>query len=157
MIYLITNTITGDQYVGFSKDPKARFQAHKNQAKSSKSYLHRAMNKYGKENFVYEILQVEADISIDETFWIKKLDPKYNMTEGGEGGDTSDSPNWKKGMENRRSYGGEGNPMYGKHGKDNPNSKRVKVDGVIYDTITEARKLAKRSFKYVKEKGEFIL
>ena len=65
-------------------------------------------------------------------------------------------PNWKIGMQKRRSYCGEGNPQYGKHGKDNPKSQAVILDGVKYDTITQARKLAKRSFQYVKKYGTMV-
>lgn len=156
MIYLITNKITNDQYVGYSKNPVDRFTRHCYNSKRGNTYLYRAMRKYGTENFEMKILQEDGSLDEDETFWIKKLNPTYNMTEGGEGGDTSDSPSWKKGMAKRRSYSGSGNPQAGKFGADNPKSRKVKVDGVVYNSITEARTLAKRSFNYVKTKGEFI-
>jgi group I intron endonuclease len=156
MIYIITNTITGDNYVGYSKDPVDRFKRHCYNSKSGNTYLYRAMRKYGTKNFEMNVLQEDGNLSEDETFWIKKLNPTYNMTEGGEGGDTSKSPNYKKGMEKRRSYSGSGNPQAGKFGAENPKSRKVKVDGIIYDSITEARKLAKRSFNYVKTKGEIV-
>ena len=38
------------------------------------------------------------------------------MTEGGDGGDTSLSPNYQAGMKNRRPYSAENNPNYGKKG-----------------------------------------
>ena len=43
----------------------------------------------------------------------KGLGSLTNMTDGGEGGDTSKSPNYQKGMTARNFYG-ENNPMYGK-------------------------------------------
>ena len=101
-------------------------------------------------------LQEDGNLHEDEALWIGKLKPKYNMTKGGDGGDTSRSINYKKAMKNRRSYKGEGNPLYGKRGENNPNSQRVIVDGIEYVSISEARKLAKRSFKYVKINGIFI-
>ena len=153
MIYSITNKRTGDVYVGYtSKTAEERFQKHKYNARSGiDTYLYKAMRKYGEENFEIRSLQEDGNLAEDETFWIKKLEPKYNMTIGGEGGNTSLSPNYKKAMENRRSYAGKGNPGYGKFGKDNPKSKQLMLDGVYYESITQARKLAKRSFAYVKK------
>ena len=151
MIYCITNIITNDTYIGYtSKTKEERLKKHVYNSKQGKTYLNKAMRKYGVENFRIEVLQEDGNLNEDESFWIKKLDPKYNMTAGGEGGDTSESANYKKGMENRRSYSGEGNPLYGKFGKDNPKSQALILDGVEYESITLARKLAKRSFKYVK-------
>ena len=157
MIYKITNTINSDCYIGYtSLSLEARFKKHWYNHKNGNTYLYKAMRKYGFDNFSIEILQENGNLEEDEDIWIGKLNPKYNMRAGGTGGDTSKSPNWKAGMENRRSYVGKGNPLYGKIGKDNPNSKAVIVDGVKYDTITEARRLAKRSFAYVKKNGIFI-
>jgi|TARA_B110000285_G_scaffold65735_1_gene75602 group I intron endonuclease len=153
MIYAITNIITNDVYVGYTtKTTEERFQKHKYNARSGMdTYLYKAMRKYGEDNFEITTLQTYGNLTEDETFWIKKLEPKYNMTIGGEGGDTSKTPNWIKGMENRRTYVGSGNPNYGKFGKDNPKSQQLVLDGVYYESITQARKIAKRSFSYVKK------
>lgn len=155
MIYLITNEITKDCYIGYtSKTLEERFQRHIYNSKyGGKTYLNRAIRKYGPENFSIKVLQEDGNLIEDETYWIQKMNPTYNMTNGGEGGDTSSSPNFRQAMSNRRSYSGEGNPLYGKRGKDNPKSQAVLLDGVKYDTITEARKKAKRSFAYVKKNG----
>lgn len=158
MIYKITNTINGDFYVGYtSLTLEQRFAKHKQNSRAGgQTYLYRAMRKYGEENFIIECLQEDGTLNEDEPLWIGKLNPSYNMTKGGEGGDTSSSPNYKSSIKNRRSYSGEGNPQYGKFGADNSKSKRVIVDGVEYCSITEARKKAKRSFAYVKKFGIFI-
>ncbi len=157
MIYKITNNITNDCYVGYtSLSLEERFKKHKYNHHTGNTYLYRAMRKYGFENFQIECLQENGNLQEDENVWIGKIQPKYNMTVGGLGGDTSSSPNWKAGMQSRRSYVGQGNPQYGKHGKDNPKSQAVILDGVKYDTITQARKLAKRSFQYVKKYGIMV-
>jgi group I intron endonuclease len=158
MIYKITNKITNDFYIGYTASAlEFRFKKHIQNAKDGyKTHLYNAIRKYGKDNFIIECLQEDGNLNEDESLWIGKLKPKYNMTKGGEGGDTSRSINYKKAMKNRRSYKGEGNPLYGKKGIDNPNSRRVIVDGIEYVSITEARRLAKRSFEYVKTKGIFI-
>ena len=158
MIYKITNIVTNDFYIGYtSKTMEERFNKHLHNAKyGGKTYLYRAIRKYGESSFIVECLQEDGNLNEDETIWINKLNPTYNMTKGGDGGDTSKSINYKQGMKNRRSYFGEGNPQYGKFGVDNPKSQKVIVDGIEYISISEARRLAKRSFNYVKKNGIFI-
>jgi group I intron endonuclease len=87
IIYKTTNIINGKYYVG--KD-----------INNSESYLgsgvllKRAIKKYGKENFIKEVLEHCKTLDIleeREKFWIKELDSiklGYNLTEGGTGGDT---------------------------------------------------------------------
>jgi group I intron endonuclease len=91
IIYKITNIETQDFYIGkTTKNITTRFSAHKSVSKrGSKSHLHRAIRKYGFENFQISIL--EQNISDEnllnerEIFHIQKLQPRYNMTSGGEG------------------------------------------------------------------------
>ena len=157
MIYKITNTVTGDFYIGFtSKTLEERFKKHLANAKSgSNTYLYKAIRKYGEQSFQIEILQEEGSLNEDEPLWIKTLKPSYNMTSGGDGGDTSQSPAYKEGMKHR-SMAGKNNPQYGKFGADNPKSIAVIVDGVKYDSITLARKGCKKSFTYVKKNGILV-
>lgn len=92
-IYLITNKINNKKYVGQSSNIKERWYRHSVDYKRlTDKYLYRAMNKYGFENFFFEVL--ETDIPIDaiherEIYWIKQINTKspngYNMTDGGEG------------------------------------------------------------------------
>ena len=158
MIYKIVNSITNDFYIGYTGlTLEKRFATHKRNAKTGgKTHLYKAMQKYGEENFYIECLQEDGNLHEDETLWIQKLNPTYNMTKGGDGGDTSSSDNFKQAMKNRRPYSGEGNPQYGKIGAANPKSQRVIVDGVEYCSITEARLKGKRSFHYVKKNGIFL-
>lgn len=87
IIYKTTNLINGKFYVG--KDAKN----NPNYLGSGKALKH-AINKYGKENFKKEILEVCSSLTeLDERekFWINELNALnegYNMTEGGTGGDT---------------------------------------------------------------------
>ena len=92
-IYLITNLINNKKYVGKSIDPSQRWKAHiKDSKKYTDRYLYRAMNKYGSENFFFEIIEDNIPLNkIDskEIFWIKELSTRapngYNMTDGGDG------------------------------------------------------------------------
>ena len=82
-IYEITNTITGDFYIGSSKDIKSRWRTHEkpstwNEHPNNPMYLD--MQKYGVEKFEFEILEeAEADkLKEKEQRFIEKLQPTYN-------------------------------------------------------------------------------
>ena len=82
-VYKITNTITGDCYIGSSKNVKKRWASHKcqsmwNQCPNNPMYLD--MQKYGTDKFVFEILaEVEADkLKETEQQFIETLKPIYN-------------------------------------------------------------------------------
>ena len=89
-IYKIENLLNGKSYIGQSIEIERRFSKHKS-AKDD-FYIHRAIRKYGVENFSFEILEeckVE-ELNEREKFWIKEkntLIPNgYNMIPGGSNG-----------------------------------------------------------------------
>lgn len=102
-IYCITNTINGKQYIGQTiQNPNTRWLQHQNAAKhNTHNYLlYRAMNKYGTENFTFEVI-IECDqeeLNNKEKEYIKKYNTYfyfpnsngYNLTLGGEGCATRD-------------------------------------------------------------------
>ena len=61
-VYKIENIITGDFYIGKTRDLKARISSHKNN--SSNKRVRESINKYGKENHVFLILHC-GEISND--------------------------------------------------------------------------------------------
>ena len=82
-IYKITNTITGDFYIGSSKNVKKRWTEHKCKSmwkQNPNKQLYQDMQKYGVDKFVFEILaEVEADkLKETEQQFIEKLQPTYN-------------------------------------------------------------------------------
>ena len=82
-VYKITNTITGDFYIGSSNDVKRRWKSHKWPSKWNKypnNSMYLDMQKYGVENFVFEILEeVEIDkLKETEQQFIEMLKPTYN-------------------------------------------------------------------------------
>jgi len=91
IIYQITNKITNDVYVGkTSQNFKKRINAHKSIAKRGKgSFLHKAIRKYGIENFSFQVLEEnivdEITLNKREIFYIKSIQPRYNLTLGGDG------------------------------------------------------------------------
>ena len=85
-VYKITNTITGDFYIGSSKDVKHRWADHKCKSKwkqypNNPMYLD--MQKYGVDKFVFEILEeVEAGkLKKTEQQFIEKISEKAKIIE----------------------------------------------------------------------------
>lgn len=93
-IYKITNNINCKFYIGkTSRSINWRFSTHKSASILPKDYFHRALKKYGVENFsIICIKEVMGDDNIDdlEKHYIEWLKPHYNLKEGGEGGRHSD-------------------------------------------------------------------
>lgn len=97
-IYKITNIKNNKVYIGqtIKERPTDRYSQHRYLAnhpeqEKSISYLHRAMNSDGLDNFKFEVIE-KIDNSLlneREQYWIKYLNCKvpngYNMTDGGEG------------------------------------------------------------------------
>ena len=88
-IYKITNKINNKAYVGQSNNIERRFKEHQTCGHRSRIPLDVAIEKYGIENFVYEVLEECSidDLNVKETYWIEKLQTNltgYNCNLGGE-------------------------------------------------------------------------
>ena len=100
-IYKIENNINGKVYIGQSVDIKNRWRGHifdsfHKEAKDFNMVIHRAIRKYGKENFTFSIIEECNKDSLNdrEIFWIDVYDSYnngYNATKGGNNYDHS----WK--------------------------------------------------------------
>ena len=82
-VYKITNTVTGDFYIGSSKDVKRRWANHKCPSSLNEhpnNPLYQDMKKYGVEKFDFQILaEVESEhLKETEQQLIEKLHPTYN-------------------------------------------------------------------------------
>lgn len=96
-IYKITNKVNGKAYVGMTTQKVGDRWAQHLHASSSqgghKTYLHRAISKYGKESFMFEIIEDGINsfkvLLEKEIYYIKHYDTfgdnGYNLTLGGEG------------------------------------------------------------------------
>lgn len=97
-IYQILNKVTGKCYIGKSVNYLKRFNRHKKCAiKKINRRLYDSMNYHGLDNFDLILLEDLGDVSNSfanerEKFWIEfygSIVPNgYNMTEGGDGGNT---------------------------------------------------------------------
>ena len=91
-IYKITNNLNGHAYIGQSIHIEHRWQEHKTQynwERESNKPLYLAFQKYGIENFTFEVLEEceSNELSIKEKEWIEHYDTYkngYNQTCGGE-------------------------------------------------------------------------
>lgn len=92
-IYLITNMVTGDQYVGLSKEIERRWQMHRWQLERGihkNEFLLQLAQEHGVASFQFEILEVypleDRFSSVNglklkqmERNWIEKLNPSINL------------------------------------------------------------------------------
>lgn len=88
-IYLILNTINSDSYIGSARSTSSKhnrlyfkFRNHFfNSEKSNNIYLRRSIEKYGKNNFSFNIIVFDEAKKIQEleTFYIEKYKPIFNI------------------------------------------------------------------------------
>lgn len=93
-IYIIKNMVNGKVYIGQSVDIQKRFLEHKWELKNNKhrnSYMQRSWEKYGEDNFLFEIIERYPShlLNEKETYWIKNYKSNnsvygYNCNDGGD-------------------------------------------------------------------------
>ena len=129
-IYKFTNKNNNKSYIGQSINIEKRFKEHlKAQADS---YFHRALIKYGIEEFDFSILEIlePSQLNEREKYWIQYYDSfnnGYNLTLGGE-----DNPSNHKDIVEKRThkllYDKEVNKKLHISGERNPNHKLTEED-----------------------------
>ena len=127
-IYRIKNLINGKCYYGSSKQIEKRLKRHKRELKNNthiNSILQRAWNKYGENNFLFQIVE-ECDENILLEVEQKYLDsqPEYNIGIKSSGGDNlTKNPN-----------------------KDNIVKKMTESVKLRYESMTDEEKKEKHSY-----------
>ena len=80
-VYKITNNITGDFYIGSSKNIEKRWTDHKSISvwkRRPGMKLYQAFIKYGLDNFTFEVIERTDNLREREQYWIEHLKPTYN-------------------------------------------------------------------------------
>ena len=160
-IYKITNKVNKKFYIGYtSKSLEERFARHLYNAfnLNMKTYLYKAMRKSGKDNFYIELVK-ESKSKLLEVDTITKLKPHYNMTEGGDGGNTSESINFIKSMKKyhknkiRESYATYG--MLGKKQSEEQKKSQSIRQKKLWDSYSEAERKTRGDKVKGKKNGMF--
>lgn len=128
IIYKITNRVNGKIYIGQTTTPLLqRWRAHRNS--KSNCVFHKAIRKYGAENFTVEQIDIAADcdeLNKKEQYWIRHYNSMrpngYNSTTGGDNTCACDEVKQKLSKQrmgaNNHMYGrnmtGANNPFFGK-------------------------------------------
>lgn len=133
IIYKITNRINGKVYIGqTTRTLNERWKEHCSDSRNrtKKMALHKAIQKYGKEHFTVEQIDVACDqseLNYKEMHWIAECNSiipnGYNLTSGGEHPVFSEETRRKiseanKGEKNYfygKRFIGALNPFYGRH------------------------------------------
>ena len=82
-VYKITNKLTGECYIGSSKNIEKRFKQHKQPGywkKQPNNPLYKAFQEYGLADFNFDILEESSDDNLKglEDKYIRELIPAYN-------------------------------------------------------------------------------
>lgn len=81
-VYKIVNTVTGETYIGSSKDVKKRWTFHKSLStwkRYANSLLYQDFQKYGLDKFDFEIIEETDDLKNREQYFISLLSSEYNI------------------------------------------------------------------------------
>lgn len=150
-LYRITDTLNNKIYIGKSNNPSRRWTHHKNQAKKEKpiQYIHRAIAKYGVENFIFEVIatcKTQEDAEETEIQLIVQYNSRdkhfgYNVSPGGDGIKAGLPPHMY--------------PMYGKKQSEHQKQRMSEVHaGKIMSEESRAKMAASAKTRAPNRKGE---
>lgn len=140
IIYLYTNNINGKVYIGQTINEVKRKNEHKRASILRTPYFHKAIQKYGWNNFSYDVIyryssnntdDVKEKLNFWEVFYIKEYDSTnpdkgYNLAEGGGGvaGFT-----YTKTEEHKKKISESNKGKHNHYGENNPNCGNHKFSG----------------------------
>lgn len=107
-VYKIVNTVTGDSYVGSSKNVMKRWVDHKYPSKWNRypnNPLYQDMQKYGVENFRFQILApvIPEYLKQVEQEFIEMIQPTYNSNRA-KGWDFERQKEWRQSEKGKESH-----------------------------------------------------
>jgi group I intron endonuclease len=124
VIYKVINVVNGKIYIGKTKQTlekrkKSHLKKSRHKEIDKMTFFHRAIRKYGPENFHWDIIETlpngtDEELCLRERYFIKQYDSNcrekgYNLTEGGDGVRRS---GWKHHEETKEKIG---NSNRGRH------------------------------------------
>lgn len=101
-VYKIINSITGEFYIGSSRNIQRRWQQHRCQStwkNKPNSILYADMKHYGTDKFIFEVIEEMSDVSqlkSREQYYIELYHPGYNKRVANTGLDTTDKNEYMK-------------------------------------------------------------
>ena len=142
-IYKVTNKINGKVYIGQSVDIGRRWRQH--MTAEDDFYFHKAIQKYGVENFEWEVIEQCKKKELDEReiYWIEYYDSfnkGYNCTKGGDVGPImygEANANWKGGISSDPEHKKEYNKQYRDANKEKIKEKKKEYDKQHYEINKE--------------------
>ena len=157
IIYKATNIINNKVYIGQTIHPLSvrKSQHERSHEYGYKTAFSNAIRKYGKENFIWEVIYETnsiEDLNEKESYYIKYY--KSLVTENGynlKGGGGNDFLTQEVKNKIGESQLGEKNHMFGKTGELNPTSKKVIniTTNMIFGSVSEAARYDKANFSHV--------
>ena len=99
-VYKITNKVTGEFYIGCSKDIKQQWYQYRRPSileQHPNVKLYQAIAQYGRDNFIIEVIEETDSLRERAQYWIDKLKPSYNSKKAN-GWDTENY------IQNRKEY-----------------------------------------------------
>jgi group I intron endonuclease len=149
-IYAIRNIVNGKRYIGSTNKLSIRWGQHKYELKKNNhfnSYLQNSWNKYGEQNFVYDILECcPHNTLVDrEGYWINTLSSYkdnngYNLCRTPRASRLGCIASPETIAKMKISLGGENHPMWGKHLKKSTKEKLSKLQKGISKPTSGHRK-----------------
>lgn len=157
IIYKATNIINNKVYIGQTIHTLSvrKAQHERSHEYGYKTAFSNAIRKYGKENFIWEVIYETnsiEDLNEKESYYIKYY--KSLVTENGynlKGGGGNDFLTQEVKNKIGESQLGEKNHMFGKTGELNPTSKKVIniTTNMIFGSASEAARYDKANFSHV--------
>lgn len=157
-IYKITNLINNKIYIGKDTTSKSDYFG-------SGLLITRSIDKYGKENFIKEIIDEATnhqELSEKEIYWINKFDSNnlevgYNITKGGDGGDTLTNHPELSLIKEKIS---KNNPKTGKtyeevFGREFSERYKNKIKNNIYNSILSEESIKKNKQRWIEYNQNF--
>lgn len=155
-IYKIVCKTNKKEYYGRSQEIEKRFRSHKNMLRKNEHnnyYLQKDWIEYGEEDFefviIHEFNNLEESIRQEQMYINDNIGVGYNVGSATNGGDVMTHNPRKEETRalKQKVFSGEGNPMYGREKTQKmidsvkeANSKKVSIEGVVYNSMTEAAK-----------------